>query len=102
MALSKKIENENGVITNYHRIVSINQIVNEQTLIEVASYTDKSKREEEQQALETARKNEEYPQVNIYIDTEYIGKEYDEKDGDIEDMYKYIKTLDKFKGAKDC
>lgn len=102
MALSKKIENENGVITNYHRIVSINQIVNEQTLIEVASYTDKSKREEEQQALETARKGGEYPQTNVYIDTEYIAKEYDEKDGNIGDAYKYLKTLDKFKGAKDC
>ena len=46
MALSKKIENENGVTTNYHRIVSINEIVNEQTLIEVASYTSEEKREE--------------------------------------------------------
>ena len=102
MALSKKIEEKNGVTTNYHRIVSINQIVNEQTLIEVASYTDKSKRQEEQQALETARKSGEYPQTNIYIDTEYIAKEYDKKDGNIEDAYKYLKTLDKFKGAKDC
>ena len=102
MALSKKIENDNGVTTNYHRIVSINQIVNEQTLIEVASYTDKSKRQEEQQALAKAKEEGNYPKTNIYKAVEYIGKEYDEKDGDIEDMYKYIKTLDKFKGAKDC
>lgn len=102
MALNKKIEQENGVTTNYHRIVSINQIVNEQTLIEVASYTSKEKRQEEIENLAKARNNEPYPETNIYIDTEYIGKEYDEKDGDIEDMYNYIKTLDKFKGAKDC
>ena len=103
MALSKKIEKDNGVITNYHRIVSINEIVNEQTLIEVASYTSEEKRQEEQQALENSRKsNESYPETNIYIDTEYIAKEYDEKDGNIEDAYEYLKTLDKFKGAKDC
>lgn len=102
MALSKKIELDNGVTTNYHRIVSINQIVNDQTLIEVASYTSEEKREEEQQALEYAKNNEQYPETNVFIDTEYIAKEYNEKDGDIEDMYKYLKTLDKFKGAKDC
>lgn len=102
MALNKKIENENGVTTNYHRIVSINEIVNEQTLIEVASYTSEEKREEEQQALATAKKGGEYPQTNVYIDTEYIAKEYNEKDGNIENAYKYLKTLEKFKGAKDC
>lgn len=102
MALSKKIEKDNGVITNYHRIVSINEIVNEQTIIEIASYTSEEKREEEQQALDTARKGGEYTETNIYIDTEYIAKEYDEKDGNIEDAYNYLKTLDKFKGAKDC
>lgn len=102
MALNKKIENENGVTTNYHRIVSINEIVNEQTLIEVASYTSEEKRTEEQQALATAKKGGEYPQTNVYIDTEYIAKEYNEKDGNIENAYKYLKTLEKFKGAKDC
>jgi hypothetical protein len=102
MALSKKIEKDNGVITNYHRIVSINEIVNEQTLIEVASYTSEEKRQEEIQALETSRNGGEYPQTDIYIDTEYLAKEYNEKDGNIEDAYNYLKTLDKFKGAKDC
>lgn len=102
MALNKEIELKNGVTTNYHRIVSINQIINEQTLIEVASYTSEEKREEEQQALEVARKGGEYPQTNIFIETDNIVKEYDEKDGNIEDAYKYLKTLDKFKGAKDC
>ncbi len=102
MALNKKIELENGVTTNYHRIVSINEIVNQATIIEVASYTSKEKRAEEQQALEIAKKGEEYPQTNIFIETDNIVKEYDEKDGNIEDAYKYLKTLDKFKGSKDC
>lgn len=103
MALSKKIELDNGVTTNYHRIVSINQIINEQTLIEVASYTSEEKRQEEQQALENSRKNNEsYPETNIYINTSTISKEYNENDNNIESAYKYLKSLDKFKGAKDC
>lgn len=100
MALSKKIENKNGVITNYHRIVSINQIINEQTIIEVASYTSKEKRDEEVNNLKKARETGEYVENDIYIDADHITKEYNEKD-DIESAYKYIKGLDKFKGAKD-
>lgn len=99
MALEKKIELDNGVITNYHRIVSINNIVNEQTIIEVASYTSKDKRQEETNALTQARKDGEYPETNIFINTEYITKDYDENDN-IENCYDYLKTLDKFKGAK--
>lgn len=101
MALNKKIEKNNGVITNYHRIVSINEIVNQATIIEIASYINEEKRQEEQQALETARKGGEYPQTNIFIETENIVKEYDDKET-IESAYKYIKSLDEFKGAKDC
>lgn len=102
MALNKKIEQENGVITNYHRIVSIREVVNQETIIEVASYTSEEKREEEQQALEISKKGGEYPQTDIYIATDNVVKEYSKDDGNIEDAYKYLKTLDKFKGAKDC
>lgn len=101
MALSKKIEEKNGVTTNYHRIVSINQIVNNQTVIEVASYTDKSKREEEQQAYKTAKETGTFPEMNVFIDTKFINKEYAEEES-VESAYNYIKTLDEFKGAKDC
>ena len=100
MALSKDIELENGIVTKYHRIVSINQIVNEQTIIEVASYINADKREEEKNALKTARETGQYPETNIFIHTEYVNKEYAEDD-DIENAYKYIKTLDMFKKAKD-
>ena len=47
MALNKKIQLENGVEVNYHRIVSVNEIINDQTIIEVASYTSEEKRGEE-------------------------------------------------------
>jgi hypothetical protein len=100
MALSKKIELDNGIVTNYHRIVSINSIVNQQTIIEVASYINASKREEESNALKTARETGEYPETNIFINTEYITKNYDEDDN-IKSCYEYLKTLDEFKRAED-
>lgn len=94
MALKKEIMLNNGVITNYHRIVSINNITNVQTIIEVASYTSESKRNEEKNAIE---KSEE---MNVFIDTDYINKEYEE-DFTIEQAYVYLKTLDKFKDSED-
>lgn len=101
MALQKEIELENGIIVNYHRIVSITKITNQLNGIEVASYTTAEKREEEQQALETGIENGEAIETNIFIDTTYINKDYDELET-IEDAYDYLKTLDKFKKAKDC
>lgn len=100
MALYKEIELENGVITKYHRINTITHHINEQTIIEISSYTDASKREEEKNALKTARETGEYPVTNIFIHTEYFNKKYQENDN-IENAYEYLKTLDKFKGTKD-
>ena len=93
MALKKEIELDNGVITNYHRIVSINKITNISNLIEIASYVNESKREEEKDAI----KNE--IEMNIFINTEYINAEYNENIT-IEETYEYLKTLDKYKGAE--
>lgn len=101
MALAKDVELENGIVTKYHRIVSLDFITNEQTIIEVGSYINESKREEEMTALEQARTTGKYPQTNIFIDTTYINKAYDENDN-IKTCYDYLKTLDEFKNAKDC
>lgn len=101
MALQKEIELENGIVVNYHRIVSITKITNQLNSIEVASYISAKKREEEQQALEIGIENGEAIETNIFIDTTYINKDYDETET-IEDAYDYLKTLDKFKKAKDC
>ena len=101
MALNKKIELNNGVTVNYHRIVSLDFITNEQIIIEIASYIKESKREEEINALNQARETGEYPQTDIFIHTTYINKEYDENDN-IKTCYEYLKTLDEFKNAEDC
>ena len=100
MALSKKKELENGVEVNYHRIVSINEIIGNETIIEVASYTSEEKRNEEKNALESGKKSGEAVPMNVFINTNYINKEYSEKDTP-ENCYKYLKTLDEFKNAKD-
>lgn len=92
MGLKKEITLGNGVNVNYHRIVSINNITNVCNIIEVASYTSKEKREEEKNAIKNATK------MNVFINTEYINKEYTEN-FTIKEAYEYLKTLDEFKDA---
>ncbi len=94
MALSKEIKLENGITTNYHRIVSVNNITNQSSIIEVASYTDKEKRAEEKENL----KNNE--PMDIYIKSRYYSKEYT-KDLNVDSAYTYIKTLDEFIDSND-
>lgn len=95
MALIKSVELNNGVVVTYHRIVSINKITNKSIIIEVASYINESKRQEE------IEKQESGEPMNIYIDTTYLNKDYDENET-IEDLYDYLKTTDKFKNAQNA
>ena len=101
MALKKEIELDNGVIVNYHRIVSMQKITNQMNIFEVASYVSETKRNEEREAIEEGQKTGEAVPMNVFIDTTIVDKDYDEAET-IEDAYDYLKTLDKFKNAKDC
>lgn len=94
MALIKAIELENGVTVNYHRIARIENIINCETIIEVASYTSKAKREEEKTALDN------HEPMDVYIKTRYIPMKY-EQSMDIVGAYEYLKTLEDFDGAED-
>ena len=47
MALQKEIILDNGIVLNYHRVVSINKITNLKNDIEVASYINAEQREKE-------------------------------------------------------
>lgn len=94
MAIIKEIELESGVITNYHRVVSVNNVTNHSNIIEIGSYTSKSKREQEKEALI----NKSY--VNVFIETKYIEKEYQET-FTVVDAYNYLKTLPEFSGCTD-
>ena len=96
MGLKKQIELDNGIIVNYHRIVSLNKITNSSNVVEVASYTSKSKRDEEIASL----KSDEATNVNVFINTQYISKEYEENEN-IKNAYDFLKTLDQFKDSED-
>lgn len=94
MALLKEIELENGVVLNYHRIVTITKVTNHSTILEIAGYTSKEKREQEIQQLANGE------DVTPYIDTVFISVPYDEKNT-IKDLYTYLKTIDRYIGAED-
>ena len=97
MALKKEIELENGIILNYHRITSINKITNNCNIIEISSYTSEKQRAKE---IEYYKSEDEDKTMDIFIDTTYVNMEYNENIT-IEEIYKYLKTLDKFKDAED-
>ena len=97
MALQKEITLENGITLNYHRIASINKITNNITIIEVASYINKSERQKE---IDYYNSTEEEKSMNVFIETNYIEKEYNETDT-IEDLYSYLKSTEQYKDATD-
>ena len=70
-------------------------------MIELASYTSDKKREEERNSIEEGLKKGEAISMNVFIDTTYISKDYDENET-IEDAYEYLKTTDKFKDAENA
>lgn len=94
MAVIKEIELENGIIVNYHRVVSVNNITNVSSVIEVGSYTSKSKREEEKEKIA------QHGPMDIFIGTEYISIPYEET-LNVVGAYEYLKTTEKFEGAED-
>lgn len=100
MAIEKKVTLPNGVVVNYHRVVSITNIINNMISVEVASYISESERNKEIQALDTGRKSGQYPEIYVYVYTEYKEVPYSEK-FDVNDAYNLIKSYEEYKGAKD-
>lgn len=94
MALLKSIELESGIVINYHRIVTIAKVTNHSTVLEIAGYTSKEKREQEIQQLKNGE------DVTVYIDTTFMSVDYDEE-STIIDWYDYLKATDKYSGAED-
>lgn len=93
MGLLKEKKLNNGVIVNYHRIVSLNSITNVTNIIEVASYTTIDKREQEKEANGQ--------NIDVYINTTYYNLDYDESMS-VNSAYEYLKTLDEFENAEDA
>ena len=66
-----------GVVFNYHRVVSVTTITNQQSIIEVASYVSKEKRDEEAACLEALRNGDNEAECNVYIETTLFAVPYD-------------------------
>lgn len=95
MALSKKIELDNGVTVIYHRVVSVTKITNVQNTIELASYTSQEKRNEEIEAIANSA------EMNVYISTQFFNTDYD-PGMSIRLAYDWIKTnIPDFSDAED-
>lgn len=94
MALIKEITLDNGITVNYHRVVSVNNITNHASIIEIASYTSKEKRQEEKTALAN------HLPMNIFIHSDYMAIEYNPT-LNVNSAYNYLKTLEKFSGYTD-
>lgn len=97
MGLIKELKTSNGIPVTYHRIVSINKITNQCNIVEVASYLNKEERQKEIDYYNSTAENK---SMDVFINTEYISKPYDEKES-IVDCYDYLKTTDRFKDATD-
>lgn len=98
MALIKEIELPNGVTVNYHRIVSINNVINQTSIIEVKSYTSKQKRIDELQYLANTDVNK--PDMEVYAERDDVSIPYD-KDLNIDSAYAYLKTTEKYSNSED-
>jgi hypothetical protein len=94
MALIKEMILNSGVTTNYHRIVSVNNITNHASIIELASYTSKEKREEEKTALENKEP------MNVFISSKYLPIPYNQT-LNVDSAYEYLKTLPEFSNSAD-
>lgn len=90
MALFKEVKQDDGVITNYHRILYIMTTTNKQNSIAVISYIDSSSREDEKENIVM----QPY-QRSITYETDY------DPNMTIETAYEYLKTLPQFNGAED-
>lgn len=90
MALFKEIRQDDGVTTNYHRILFITVTTNRQNSIAVLSYVDNVSREGEKDNTLA----QPY-QKSITYETSY------DPAMTIESAYDYLKTLPQFEGAVD-
>lgn len=89
MALKKTIRQDDGVTTNYHRILFIQKTINQQNSIAVLSYVD-----------EEARECEQTSEIRPYRRSTTFETAYNEEMTP-EKAYEHLKSLPVFDGAVD-
>ena len=90
MALKKKIIQEDGVITEYHRILDVSNTVNSHCSVAVISVAS-----EEIRNKQLAGEIQQPYQKIVTYETEKFS------DLSIKEAYEYLKTLLEFEGAED-
>ena len=88
MALFKPIKQENGIVTNYHRIMFVESWVNSHISIAVLSYIDEDMRNEETE-------NSDIYKISKTYETNYA------ENMTVEKAYEYLKSLPEFEGSED-
>lgn len=95
MALEKDIELPSGVTVSYHRVVSVTCVTNVQNMVEVASYTSRAKREEEEEAVSSGTG------MDVFVETSWHVLPY-EQGMSVEDAYAWLKeSVPDLKDAED-
>ena len=89
MALYKSIKQDDGVTTNYHRILYLHITTNRQNSIAVLSYVDDGSREEEKENILSQPYQKSVTYETAYDPTMNISTAYD-----------WLKTLPQFEGAE--
>lgn len=95
MAISLQETLPNGVPLSYHRIVSLTTVVNQQCIIEVASYVSQEAREQEQAAIADPETG-----CDVYVSTQLISVDYD-PEMSVTKAYTLLKGMDEYKDATD-
>jgi hypothetical protein len=95
MALQKNITLDNGIVLSYHRVVSVNNVTNHSSSIEVGSYINEEQRKKEIEYYNNPTEEG----MNVYIEATFYSIEYN-KDLNVDSAYEFLKTLDKFKDAE--
>lgn len=90
MALQKSITQEDGVVTEYHRILYVVQTINSHISIAVVSYVNESARK-----LEIESREYHPYRKGITYEIKY------RENFTVEDAYSYLKTLKVFEDAID-
>jgi hypothetical protein len=101
MAIKLCITEDNGIVTEYHRIALLSIDVNNQNTILVHSYLSADGRQIEKDYSAGLYKDVEAGLMKFpYVAAEYISAEYN-PDMTVSAAYTYLKSLPKFAGAVD-
>lgn len=100
MALYKELVTAGGVPLNYHRVVTLTIMTNNQNVVEVGSYPSAEKRQEEKDMLDALRNGDNNASCDVFIDTTFFNFDYD-PGMTIENAYEALKELEIFAESDD-